>query len=184
MLRLTPRQRLATLLALATSLVSTGCIVPESEYGPARQSPVFIVESSVTPSTLSPLVVNAPTATVHLAITAFAEDAGEELMSALYVDYKHTHGYFLISHRHGTKSLETPRLVEYNVNSERLPSGCHALTIMLFHESAWDDANSELIGIPPDLVSVTWFASIEADGTPVPLASCPDVSTESPITGG
>ena len=163
-MRRTPRwHRFSAVLAIAASLALTGCVIPNYEYGPARQSPVFVLDSSITPSTLSPLFVNGQTASVHLALTAFAEDAGDELMSALYVDYKHQGGGFLLSHRHGTEAIEIPRLVEYEVK-HRLPAdGCHALTVMLFHESEWDDANYQVIGVPPDLASVTWFVSIAAD---------------------
>jgi len=179
---LRPTRRLVAALAIATSLAVTGCVVANYDYGPARQSPVFVLDSSITPSTLTPLTVKSD-ATVHLAVTAFAEDAGEELMSALYVDYKHKGGYFVLPHRYGSSAFETPRHVEYDVTKPLLPtSGCHMLTLMLFHESDWDDAHSEIIGIPPDLASVTWIGRFGADGTSVPLATCPDVSTESPIT--
>jgi hypothetical protein len=163
--------------------VVTGCIIPDVEYGPPRQSPVFVLETSIAPTTLTPLTI-APDAAVHLTLTAFAEDAGEELMSALYVDYKHNGGYFVLSHRHGSHALETPRQVEYTVKRPLPQSGCHTLTVMLFHESDWDDAKSEVIGVPADLASVNWLASFGADGTLVPLATCPDVSTEAPATGG
>jgi len=166
---------------MATSLAITGCVVSNYDYGPARQSPVFVLDSSITPSTVTPLFVTGPQGPVHLTLTVFAEDAGEELMSALYVDYKHQGGYYLLSHRHGTEALETPRLVKYDVTHNLPPDGCHALTVMLFHESAWDDANFQVIGLPADLASVTWFINIDADGAAAPLASCPDVSTESPL---
>jgi hypothetical protein len=182
-LRTSQRRRLTALLAALSSLTITGCIVQNTEYGAPRQSPVFVLDSSITPSTLTPLMVTvAPTNTVHLYFTVFAEDAGEELLSALYVDYKHDHGYYVSPHRHGVSTFATPRTVKYDIGSEHLPIGCHALTIMVFHESDWDDANYEIIGTPSDLASVTWFAGIEEDGSAIPLASCPNVSTETPIT--
>jgi hypothetical protein len=174
-------RRLAAVLATATSPALTGCVIPNYEYGPARQSPVFVLDSSIAPSAVTPLLLKEQDTPVHLTLTAFAEDAGDELMSALYVDYKHQGGYYLLSHRHGTEAIEVPRPIEYDFNRGLPPEGCHALTVMLFHESEWDDANFQIVGVPPDLASVTWFVSIAADGHSAPLASCPDVSTQSPL---
>jgi len=180
-LRTRPWRRFCAVRAIAASLALTGCVIPNYEYGPARQSPVFVLDSSIAPSALTPLSIKGPSPSVHLALTAFAEDAGDELMSALYVDYKHQGGGFLLQHHHGTEAIEIPRLVEYEVTRGLPDEGCHTLTMMLFHESAWDDAHFQVIGVPPDLASVTWFVSIAADGSSAPLASCPDVSTESPL---
>src|SRR3954470_21578940 len=52
----TPRwRRFSAVLAIAASLAVTGCVIPNYEYGPARQSPVFVLDSSIAPSALTPL---------------------------------------------------------------------------------------------------------------------------------
>ena len=159
------------------------CIIPDSEYAPPLQTPVFVVQSSITPSPQSTLALTQdPPVTIHLAMTVYAEDAGDELISALYFDYKHENGYFVLPHRHGIGTISMPRSVVYDVSSARFEAGCHTLTIMVLHESHWDDANSEVIGTPSDLASVNWFVNFE-NGTATLLNSCPDATTEVPGIG-
>jgi hypothetical protein len=174
--------------ALASSL-TTGCIIPEApEYGAARQTPVFVDESTVFPNPHSlQHYQNLPGYEADFRVSVRSEDAGEELISALYVDYKHQNG-FLVEHKNGKpETFDKERVISWTLDFQdgrfETTPACHIFTLNVFHASGWDFDNNRQIGTPPDMASVSWFASFNDNGSAL-LSQCPDSSTESATTAG
>lgn len=169
----------------AASSLTAGCIVPEApEYGAARQTPVFVEANSIFPNPFSlqhyqNLSSGLP---VELRMQVRSEDAGSQLISVLYVDYKHKDGHYVDHKNYKPLTFDTKRLIswEKSVSDLNLGDGpCHTLTVALLHEEGWDEGTNTQIGTPPDLAAVTWFASFTDDGSATGLLSdCPDASSE------
>ena len=168
-------------VVLLASLLSTGCIIPEApEYGAARKTPIFIDGRSIQPSLGNMLRLNLDGDDVKFQMNIRSEDAGEGLVQALFIDYKHPTGYSYYDRPvpAGTFDTEKTILEDFSLPDPLFPlASCRTFTLMVMHESDWSRDNRSPIGAPPDLVSVTWFASL-GDPTSKELADCPDAATE------
>jgi hypothetical protein len=170
--------------AFAASCFTTGCIIPEApEYGPARQTPVFVEANSIFPNPLSMQRYDTTGNPAEFRMTVRSEDAGTELVSALYVDYKHKNGFYVDHKEHKPpETFDKERLISWTYNLAGLDGpSCHIFTVTVLHATGWDFENNKQIGSPPDLAAVSWYARINDDGSGL-LVDCPDVSTESAET--
>jgi len=172
--------------AVAPALLTAGCIVPEApEYGAPRQTPVFVEADSIFPNPRSmQRYTNAESNQAEFRMTVRSEDAGEELVSVLYVDYKHKGGYYIDHKNYKPQSFEQERLISWthafpDSNIGQLPE-CHIFTVTVLHASGWDFENNKQIGTPPDLAAVSWYARFNDDAETGLLADCPDSSSEGP----
>lgn len=178
--------RLGVLYAVGLSLLSPGCIIPEApDYGNPRQTPIFVVDSSIVPTPRNLLVIDRAAITTDqvFSMTVRSEDAGENIWAILFYDFKHQNGTVLNYSLYPAQTLDKPRTVSLSVgvSDPRLAAGCHTFTLMVVHEDGWDTHTSKLIGNPTDLASVTWFADIENSSNPAqspPVSDCPNPSTE------
>jgi hypothetical protein len=173
----------AAVVAVALAAVfSSGCIVAEApDYGPSQRTPIYLSEPHPTPSNLQVLVTG-PVG-IAFGVTVRSEDAGEDIVSVMYVDYKHagTRQSVLEKHHHPASTFDNPRPITYPVTAMDFNGRdgvCHSLTLMVMHESGWDDDNDVPLGSPSDLATMTWFTSVNDMGSP--LSSCPTTSTEIP----
>lgn len=176
----------AAVLATALSpALTSGCIVAEApDYGPSQRTPIYLSDPHPSPSNLQLLNDSqiGPTM-LSFGVTFRSEDAGEAVISVMYVDYKHAPAMVakLDKHYHPASTFDNPRPVNYPVAASAFAGRegvCHSLTLMLMHESGWDDGNNVPIGAPSDLATMTWFVSVNDMGTP--LSQCPTASTEMP----
>ncbi len=175
--------------ALLAAPCLTGCIIPEApEYGAPPQTPVFVEADSIFPNPTSlQHYQNAPGQQVNLRMTVRSEDAGQQLISVLYLDYKHKGGIYLDHKNYKPLTFDKERVISWTRGLPELNIGqgpeCHTFTVTVFHdnEQNWDSDTNTQIGTPPDMASVTWFASFNDDGSGL-LADCPDASTEASTT--
>jgi len=171
---------------LVTALVpafTSGCIVAEApDYGPSQRTPIYLSEPHPSPSNLQILndSQNGPQM-ISFGVTLRSEDAGERVISAMYIDYKHLPAYQPQKHYHPASTFDNPRPIIYPIfasDFDRYDGACHSLTLMLVHESGWDDRNDVPIGTPSDVATMTWFTSVNDMNSP--LTDCPTTSTEMP----
>ena len=166
------------------ALLTSGCIIPEApEYGAPRQTPVFIDDGSINPNPRSLLhLTNTDGNSVQFKVTVRSEDAGDDLISALYSDYKHDSGLLLYDDSYKPETFDDERPISYQLRfrDSRFGDGpeCHAFTLLLLHAQGWDFDHRQPKGAPSDLASVTWFASFNDDGGGL-VSSCPSAATES-----
>jgi len=166
-------------VSLAAAL-STGCIIPEApEYGAPRQTPIFIDPNSIRPNPGNLLhLVNSSGNDVTFQMGIRSEDAGEGLQQVLFIDYKHNGlDYYDQPVEPGTLDKVRTIAEHFTLPDGRIQPGCHTFTLMVMHESGWSRENRQIIGAPPDLASVTWFASMDDPGTQL-LSDCPDAASE------
>lgn len=172
------------MLAASASLSTTGCIVAEApDYGPSQRTPIYLSDPHPTPSNLQVLDDDLGPSSVSFGVTFRSEDAGERVISVMYIDYKHLPADLarLDKHYHPASTFDNPRPVSYSVAPSSFAGRegvCHSLTLMLMHESGWDDMNNVPRGSPSDLATMTWFTSVNDDGSL--LEECPTTSTEMP----
>jgi len=171
---------------LLASLLASGCLIPEApEYGPPQKTPIFIIDDTVHPNprNLQTISVIEDKGSYAFGFKVRSEDANEEVVAALFYDYKKEedsqkdeirHFLFQVNYEPGTFDEEKTIALYMTVPDPRIDvPGCHTATLMVLHESGWNDTTKQLIGTPADLASVTWFFSLE-DGTAPPLlSSCP-----------
>jgi hypothetical protein len=176
-------------MVCAASFFTASCIVPDApEYGVANETPVFVVESTISPNPQSlQHYDNVPgIQSPRFSFQVRSEDAPDDgLVSALYIDYKHTGAIYIDHKNHKPSTLDVERLIQWELHlpNTNISPGCHIITITVLHAKGWDENNSEQIGTPPDLTAVSWFASFDDDGNTTLLSSCPDASTESSTPG-
>jgi hypothetical protein len=173
------------MLSAAASLLVTGCIIPDApEYGPAQQTPVFIVEGSIFPNPrgVVPLEATDDASAQAFKFKVRSEDAGNRLYAVMWSDYKHTGGKFLIDVPYAPLTFDIEREIslELSPTDNDIDSpACHVITIMVLHEAGWDPLRKRLNGNPADLAAVNWFVSVSVPDAPPPtLDSCPDPGTE------
>jgi len=163
------------------SLVSSGCIIPDApEYGAARQTPIFIDPNSIHPNPGSILRLREDDPNpIKFQMSIRSEDADEGLYVALYLDYKHEHGNRLDDQPidPGTFDKLKPITEVLAPTDSRVSVGCHTFTLMVMHERFWSREHRQPIGAPPDLASLTWFATKNDDGDQL-VAECPNGLTE------
>ena len=152
------------------------------DYGPSQRTPIYLSDPHPTPSNLQ--ILNdgqLGPSTLSFGVTFRSEDAGEGVISVLYVDYKHGPVQTPAKHYHPASTFDNPRPVTYPVSTNAFAGRegvCHSLTLMLMHESGWDDQNNVPLGTPPDLATMTWFTSVNDMGSL--LQECPTTSNEMP----
>lgn len=166
------------------SVLATGCIVPDApEYGAPRPTPVFIDQSSISPNPQNVLHIdNVNGNSADFSFLVRSEDAGEGLVTAFYIDYKHsTQQQYVDHHRIPAATFDVERAASFHFNLQYglfpLDASCHVLTMTVLHESGWDYSTNQQIGNPPDLSEVSWLTDFNDDDGAVPLASCPDVAS-------
>jgi hypothetical protein len=172
-------------LALSTfaTLSTTGCIVADApDYGAPQRSPIFMFNPHPAPGSLQ-FLTREPADPVEFGATIKSEDAGEQLASVLYFDYKHR-GEHVYDENIPLPPLtiEQERPVKFYVDGSRSflePKTCHTVTLMVMHLSSYDQETNQFKGPPDDRASVTWFASVDDDGT-ILLKDCPTAAGELP----
>ncbi len=173
------------LVALVTlaPLALTGCIIAEApDYGNTPRSPVFMSQPFPNPGSLQVLSTQSPSGTTSFQVTVRSEDAGDDLVSALYGDYKHTGEFLYNWHIHPPQTFEQERHITYPVSPADprfIDRPCHTITLMVMHFDSWDQTKSEPKASSDDLASMTWFVSIDDDGSAT-LKECPTSSSETP----
>lgn len=176
---------LSVMPALLAAPGLTGCIIPEApEYGAPPQTPVFVEADSIFPNPTSlQHYQNVNGTQADFRMTVRSEDAGEQLISVLYLDYKHKNGHYIDHKNYKPLTFDKERVISWTHGffDPTIGQGpeCHSFTVTVFHdnEQSWDSDTNTQIGTPPDMASVTWFASFNDDGTGL-LADCPSASTE------
>jgi hypothetical protein len=173
----------AAVFAIALSPVfASGCIVAEApDYGPSQRTPIYLSEPHPTPSNLQILTNTTTPMGIAFGVTVRSEDAGEDIVSVMYIDYKHgpVRQSILDKHHHPASTFDNPRPITYPATVSDFAGHdgvCHSLTLMVMHESGWSEDEDVPIGSPSDLATMTWFTSVNDMGSP--LSSCPMTATE------
>jgi hypothetical protein len=172
--------------ALAAASLTSGCLVPEApEYGAPRQTPVFVEADSIFPNPRSMQQYrNAEGNQAEFRMNVRSEDAGDELVSVLYLDYKHKSAHYIDHKNYKPQSFDQQRLISWthvfpDPNIGQGPE-CHLFTVTVLHAAGWDFENNKQIGTPADLAAVSWYARFNDDDGSGLLTDCPDASVEAP----
>jgi hypothetical protein len=175
-------KRMFSALSL-TSLLTSGCLIPEPpEYGAPERTPIFIIEHTKDPNPRSLLTIStvADIGTQTFTFQAQSEDDGEDVVAALHANYKHRGSTHIIQNTYEPSTFDVEKTIslDMSVPDGRLQApGCYAMTLMVLHESGWDERKKEPVGTPTDMASVTWLMAL-TDGTTMPsLSDCPNVDT-------
>jgi hypothetical protein len=185
MARSSQRSAFVCVSTLLAPLFTTGCIIAEApEYGEPQRTPIFMSDPTPSPANLQLLVTTTPPLATSFQVTVRSEDAGDRLHSALYVDYKHRppKQSLMEHHSHPASTFSIPRPITYLVSPESLfftGAVCHSLTLMVMHESSWDDTAQVPKGAPEDLAQMTWFVSVNDINQNTLLSRCPTVDSGS-----
>ena len=166
-------------LSLGSPVLSTGCLVAEApEYGAPEQTPPFINTTLVTPPLFVVLEAR-PRETIQLTVPFRSEDAGEALTASLWLDYNMPNQDPQGDHEKAPASLDDlDRSVTISWGPNSVPSGCHTLTLLLMHDSSYDDVlDLPKEGRDTDVASVTWIVNKLDSAVPAPgdavLTNCP-----------
>jgi hypothetical protein len=172
-------------LALATlaPLPATGCIVADApEYGSPQRSSIFIYQP-VPPNPGSLQLLTRDQEPKPYGATVRSEDAAEQIVALYFVDYKHTSERLLASYFMPPYTFEQERTISRSLTPSRdfvgLANGCHTITLVVTHYSSWDQDSQKVVGPPEDTAGVTWFVSVDDDGSAL-LSKCPSASNETP----
>lgn len=188
MLRGRPSARAS--LSLVLSLATGGCIVAEPPpYDPPPRTPPILDLANAIPWVGSTIPVDRygeqfpeEQTEIEFNIPFRSEDRGEGLLYGLLVDYLLVpSAQSQTSHDHrslqpSTFDDESRRIVfSWKVDANNLTDGCHQLTLVVAHESSWDDEEDRpdpLLG-RGDIAMATWWINVNpAPGERYTLRNC------------
>jgi hypothetical protein len=173
--------------SLGCAATATGCLVAEApEYGPPQQRPPVVDwTGAITPSPYDLFVVDDDTPTVSINVPFRSEDAGDDILGALYLDLSDTN-------RPGQSSLIIQKRVpassyddlnrSWSLNyTPDVTDGCgHVVTLLLTHESNFDsDLFAPKASASWDIASVSWRLNVRPED-PDFIAICPSPEGTAP----
>jgi hypothetical protein len=180
-----------SLLMLAMSASSAGCVDATPTYTAPVQSPPIILGNQVTPPThkvQTVILKSPPPTTVSLRVPFRSIDAGEGLVAIFWVDWDPTQP--LNRQRpiaRGVRADSSPldeqnREVTFDWEASTNPPGpgCRTVTMVLSHASNYpiDPENGIFVPglLPPidvnDIAQVTWFFDVQDPSDPSPSPVC------------
>jgi hypothetical protein len=169
----TERARLAGFVTLV-GLMSNACLDSPPTYSSPGQVPPFIIEEGTRPRSDQFIRVD-PGDELDLFVQFISVDVGEQVLGVIYLDFESDTD--LYPSRRATLTLApSPLGLEETRDANfavRVPgsfqAGCHTLTLLLAHQSAWNISG----GRPSDperAARVIWWLDVPGDG---PLRPCP-----------
>ncbi|HEY3500958.1 MAG TPA: hypothetical protein VGK73_39970 [Polyangiaceae bacterium] len=175
------------LLLAASAASSSGCLVAEvPEYAGPQQTPPFIQSSSINPSPYELIQVHEGDPPKSFSFRVHSEDNNEKLWIAFFRDYGLVEGEEPIEDQSRPPStLDKPHNLTISVPLNKAPDGCHQLTMLVMHESTWDNVADAPIPEKAltDMSSVTWWMNVRADlNDPNTLVDCPAAGQPSETT--
>ena len=153
-------------LACGAPALTTGCLVADApEYGPPQQRPPVINFEGVIPSPYDLLVIE-DQALRTFTVPVRSEDAGEELVGTLVVDWQQPPSQLQVHDREIPASSFDD--VSRSYQAEWIPDitpGClHTLTALIMHKSNFDDGpDLPKPNVQWDVASVTWQLNVVSD---------------------
>ena len=165
-----------------SSLFATGCLVAEApDYSGSQQTPPHIESSSITPSPFALITVPENSSGQTFTFKVYSEDADDPLLTAFFADYGLVENQMPLDDRtHPPSTLDKPRTISVPVQTFRVADGCHQLTMLVMHESSWNNATDrpELNKLQ-DVTSVTWWMHVRPDpADPATLFDCPSAEQQ------
>jgi hypothetical protein len=157
-------------LALAcASTLTTGCLVADAPtYGPPLQRPPVINFDRVVPSPYELLVIEPNSPPLTYTVPVRSEDAGEDLVGTLVVDWQQAGRQLQVHDREIPASSFDDVKRSYQADwspGEGVTPGClHTLTALIMHTSNFDDGpDVPKPGVEWDVASVTWQLNVVSD---------------------
>jgi len=153
--------------SLGCAATATGCLVAEApEYGPPQQRPPVIQTQRVEPSPYELLIFNEDTLPQDINVPVRSEDAGDNLIGALFVDWQVPGQQVLIREKPVPASSfdDVSRSWTFRFKpDDRIDENCgHTLTLLLMHESNYDfELSAPKDNASWDVASVTWQLNVE-----------------------
>jgi hypothetical protein len=155
------------------SCVTPGCVVSDPpEYGVARQTPPFLDLGQAEPQVF--VLREVPSGDQQtFKVGVRSEDAGDELLAQLYLDYLISEPPPLLNFVRVPPSTfdDTSRKIEIPFLVPNRP-GCHQVSMVVTHSSNLGPTNKPIV--PSDVGIATWWVSIdEDDQDPSLVRDCP-----------
>lgn len=159
------------LLALVCApTLTTGCLVADAPtYGPPQQRPPVINFEGVTPSPYDLLVIEPNTPAQTYTVPVRSEDAGEDLVGTLVVDWQQGPSRQLQVHDREIPAssfddVKRSYQAEWSPESGVTPGCGHTLTALIMHKSNFDDGpDLPKPNVQWDVASVTWQLNVVSD---------------------
>jgi hypothetical protein len=166
------------LLAGVGALGSGGCLIADApDYGGPQRTTPFILSSSISPSPYELIEVQEDDPPQDFSFRVYSEDVNDKLRIAFYRDYLLVEPLQHLDDRsYPPSTLDNPHNISLDLNLTVVPSGCHQLTLLVMHDSTWDDATDAPYPDKPldDISSVTWWMNVRPDpNDPGTLYDCP-----------
>ncbi|MBK7580807.1 MAG: hypothetical protein IPI67_11430 [Myxococcales bacterium] len=154
--------------------VAVACIVSDpAEYGVAKQTPPFLDATQAKPSVLYRYdLTSGQTLAVNVPVRA--EDAGDELVAQLYLDYLVVGRQTLLGFRQlAPGKFEDERTIDIPANNI-VTQGCHAVSLVVTHRGNLNEKNAPILSA--DTAILSWWINVDDDGT--------NTMSECPVQGG
>jgi len=158
--------------------LAPGCLIADPpEYGGPQKTPPYIESSSISPTPYAIIDVFENDPTQSFAFKVYSEDAGDRLWTVFYRDYYlATVPQRLDDRSHAPSTLDVPHNITIPLTLTQVPMGCHSLTLLVMHESTWNNAtvSPDSTKAITDMASVTWWMNVQPDEDhPNTLFDCP-----------
>ncbi len=170
------------LLVTLGSLSGTGCLIAESpSYGEPRRTAPVIDDLSVFPQPTSVIKLTSAEKDLSFSMTVRSEDAGEDVLGVLVLDYKvmdpKREQSLGVCAQLPSRAADQPKPLTCTYTPDgRLERGCHSLTLFVGHASSFNLTKG--VPIPEvsddDIAAITWF--IQVDFGDNPPWECPTVT--------
>jgi hypothetical protein len=166
--------------SVGCAATATGCLVAEApEYGPPQQRPPVIEWQGILPPPYEVFPINEDSLSVPINVPVRSEDAGEDLIGALYLDLDWLEpgpaSYVIYKPVPASSFDDLDRSWTFTfVPDNGVARGCgHLLTLLVMHESNYDyDKVAPKTNASWDVASVSWRLNVYPQD-PNFIAVCP-----------
>ena len=183
----TPRSILAAVTLACVVAMTPSCFITSTpDFKPPPQTPPFLLGQTASPP-LGDIIVVEPNKPVPLSAGLLSEDAKQDVIVDLYVDYgvEFANNPYYFEQEIGTVKASTMSDTSRNVSLAWNPpfplSGCHTLTLIVSHAFAFDALGGERCPVNrADSSLLTWDAYFCSDTATCPPMIDPSVACKPP----
>lgn len=157
-------------------VLAAGCLAdPPPDFDPVEKTPPILLLEGAKPR-VSDLLRDRPGDTISFVVPFRSDDAGEDLLGVLHLDFGTTASTFLQSSARlpGGVLADTDRSVEITWRVPANLSGCHSLTLLVTHIGNLDFSTQRPLDAD-DVGRVTWW--IDVGGSGASTLTCPGGAT-------
>jgi hypothetical protein len=165
---------------------SLGCLADPPTFAPRGQVPPFILAGQVVPPLAS---IYEPVDTIEISVPFRSEDVNQDLSATLYLDLSpgapFPAGSVLGVARVASGNYEELRLLTMDgITVDRIPAGCHSLTLIMTYDDNLDEIRGNLPRDEARAARLVWWLNVGDEDGETRMVDCPGASQVDVVPSG